>query len=183
MGLTRRGVVGTSVTGGVALLGAGLAMRPFRAAAQAVGSGGGIAGGGLIEGPDAAVQFSLFATRLPLGEDDEFIVSGKVMLADPLQEWWMESVEVTEYGPVEGEHENLRQLRGTMRVTTAEDEAEYPFVLQATDLGRPADGEDTLTLSVGAALEGTEGGEDDFGYVLSGTVSAGDIALVEIALK
>jgi hypothetical protein len=171
------------LAGGLGLIAAGLAMRPFRTAAQAVGSGGGIAGGGLIEGPDAAVQFSLFATRLPLGEDDAEIVSGKVQLADPLQQWWMESVEVTEYGPVEGEDENLRQLRGTMRVTMAESEAEYPFVLRATDGGRPGDGEDTLTLAVGAAVDDAEASADDFAYELNGTVSAGDIALVEIALE
>jgi hypothetical protein len=183
-GVTRRGAL-AAAAGGVSLTGLGLAIRAKRASAQiAVGSGGGIAGGGLIEGPDAAVQFSLFATRLPLGEgEDEFIVSGKVLLADPLQEWRMESVEVTEYGPVDGEDENLRELRGTMLVTTADGEAEYPFILRAVDVGGPADGTDTLALSVGGALEGTKGESDDFSYELSGAVSAGDIALVEIALE
>jgi hypothetical protein len=182
-GISRRGALAAAAIGGVGLTGLGLTRRPGRASAQvAVGSGGGIAGGGLIEGPDAAVHFSLFATRLPLGTDGALIVSGKVQLADPLLNWRMESTEVTEYGPVEGEDENLRELRGTMRVTTTDGEDEYPFVLCAVDAGRPADGQDTLELSVGAAVEGAEGGVDAYAFELKGTVSAGDIELVEITL-
>ena len=185
--LNRREAVAAAAVGGAALVGAGFGLTASRTLAQrAVSSGGGIAGGGFIEGPDAAVHFSLFATRLPLGEDDEVIVSGRVQLHDPLQGWRMESLAVAEYGPVEGEDENLRELSGTMLVTMSEDDegVEYPFVLRAVDVAGPGEGQDTLTLQVGGALAATpEGGEFEFSYALNGTVSAGDIELVDIALE
>jgi hypothetical protein len=184
-GMTRRGALMAAI-GGAALVGGGLGVTTRRALAQrAISSGGGIAGGGLIEGPDAAVQFSLFATRLPLGENDEVIISGRVQLADTLQGWRMESVEVAEYGPVEGEDENLRELRGTMLVKTSEDDegVEYPFILRAVDIGGPGEGLDTLTLQVGGAVPATpDGGSFEFSYGLAGAISAGDIQLVDIAL-
>jgi hypothetical protein len=188
-GMTRRAAVSAAAIGGAAIVGAGLGTRTNRALAAArqrsVTSTGGIAGGGLLEGPDASVHFSLFGTRVPLGEGDaeEMIFSGRVILVDPLQGWRMESVEVTSYGPIEGDDENARELRGTMAVTMGEATAEYPFVLRALDGGGPTEGEDTLTLAVGAAAEDAEGGATDvFSYELNGTVSAGDITLVEVAL-
>jgi hypothetical protein len=175
------------------LAGAGIGRRARGTAAQrpAISSGGGIAGGGLIEGPDASVHFSLFATRLPLGEDEALIISGRVQLADSSSGMRMESVAVDEYGPIEGDEENARLLRGTMRVTmgdagTGDADAEYGFVLRAFDGGGPGEGKDTLTLAVGLAAgtpEAGASGDDAFSYELDGTVSAGDIELVDIALE
>ena len=190
-GMNRRDAVGAATFGGAALVGAGLGLRPnrrrgFAARQRSVTSTGGIAGGGLIEGPDAAVHFSLFATRLPLGEDDAMIVSGRVQLTDPLTGIRMESVAVDEYGPIEGDDENARQLRGTMRVTMGDAEAEYAFVLRALDGGGPGEGQDTLTLAVGLAAGTPEAGtasSDVFSYEVKGTVSAGDIELIDIALE
>ena len=186
-GMNRREAVAAVAVGGAALVGGGFGLTSSRTLAQrAVSSGGGIAGGGFIEGPDAAVHFSLFATRLPLGEDDEVIISGRVQLHDPLQGWRMESVAVEAYGPVEGEDENLRELSGTMLVKLSEDDegVEYPFVLRAVDVAGPGEGQDTLTLQVGGALPATsDGGAFEFSYALNRTVSAGDIELVEVALE
>ena len=186
VGMNRREALTAAAIGGAALAGAGLGLTASRALAQrSVTSGGGIAGGGLIEGPDAAVHFSLFGTRLPLGEEEAMIFSGKVVLADPLTGLRMESVAIAEYGPSEGEDENLRELRGTMLVATSEDDegVEYPFVLRAVDAGGPGEGTDSIALQVGGAVPATpEGGAFEFAYELNGTVSAGDIALVEIAL-
>src|SRR5688500_17583551 len=100
MVITRRQAM-TAAIGGAALAGAGLGQTATRVLPQrSVTSGGGIAGGGLLQGPDAVVHFSLFATRLPLGEDEAVIVSGQVRLHDLQTELRMESVAVTEYGPI-----------------------------------------------------------------------------------
>ena len=180
----REAMTGVAISGAAAGAGLGVWFRTG-SAQRAISSTGGIAGGGLIEGPDAAVHFSLFGTRLPGGEDEEWIFSGKIRLVDPLQAWRMESVEIASYGPVDGEDPNLREFRGTMLVTLEDAEAEYPFVLRAVDGGGPTEGLDTLTLAVGAAAATPESGGDEldvFSYELNGTVSAGDITLVEFAL-
>ena len=127
---TRRRALTATAIGGAVLAGAGLGERSRRTVAQrsAISSAGGIAGGGLIEGPDASVHFSLFGNGLPLGEDEAMIFSGQVQLADPLIGLRMESVTIDEYGPIDGDDENARQLRGTMRVTMGDTDAESLFV-------------------------------------------------------
>jgi hypothetical protein len=182
MRLSRRNAV---AAGAVALAGAGVAVSSGSARAirqRAISSGGGIAGGGLVEGPDASAHFVLSGSRFSL-EDDSVELFGFLQLTDPDQNLSMTSTEISFYGQVEGEPDDTRELHGLIAVSQdGENLGEFLFVLKAVVAGSPGPDGDSLELTVGAAAPATptatEPSTDDFSYALSGDLTAGDITLL-----
>jgi hypothetical protein len=166
--LTRRGALAVSA-------GTVVALSLGRAGAQrAVGSGG-IAGGGVAKAPDGGAEFSLFASRLPIEGQAELVVFGRVQWVDPDRGLTLESMAVTEYGPVP-DQENARELRGTMRV----EGGAAPFVLRVVDGGGPTSGLDRITLTVGEAAGTPTAGTPTggFAYSMDAEIAAGDVQLL-----
>src|SRR5688572_10030176 len=180
MRLSRRNAV---TAGAVALAGVGVAAGSARAIRQrSITSGGGIAGGGLIEGPDASVHFVLSGSSFEL-EDESVELFGILQLTDPDQGLSMTSTEISFYGQVEGAPDDTRELHGLISVSQDDENlGEFPFVLKATVAGSPGPDGDSLELTVGADAAATptatEPSTDDFSYALSGDLTAGDITLL-----
>ncbi len=180
MRLSRRNAV---TAGAVALAGVGVATGSARALRQgAISSGGGIAGGGLIEGPDASVHFVLSGSRFTL-EDGAISQFGSLQILDPDQNLSMTATEISFYGQVDGEPDDTRELHGLIAVTQdGENLGEFLFVLKATVAGSPGPDGDSLELTVGADAPATptatEPSTDDFSFALSGELTAGDITLL-----
>jgi hypothetical protein len=180
MRLSRRNAV---TAGAVVLAGVGVttgSAAPLRQ--KAITSGGGIAGGGLIEGPDASVHFVLSGSRFTL-EDDGVELFGFFQLNDPDQNLSMTTTEISFYGQVDGEPDDTRELHGLIAVTQDdEDLGEFLFVLKATVAGTPGPDGDSIELTVGADASATptasEPSDDDFSYSLSGDLTAGDMTLL-----
>lgn len=182
MRLSRRNAV---AAGAAAVASVGLATGTARARMQrSVTSGGGIAGGGLIEGPDAALHFALSGSRFELDGEDEPQLFGRFQLLDPLQNLSMESGEISFYGQIEGDDDNARELHGLLAVTQDGTETGiFPFVLRAVAGGAPGPEGDSLTLSVGSQAAATPTAPtltgDDFAYELSGNLASGDLILLD----
>ena len=180
MRLSRRNAV---TAGAVALAGVGVATGSTRALRQgAISSGGGIAGGGLIEGPDASVHFVLSGSRFTL-EDGAISQFGSLQILDPDQNLSMTATEISFYGQVDGEPDDTRELHGLIAVTQdGENLGEFLFVLKATVAGSPGPDGDSLELTVGADAPATptatEPSSDDFSFALTGELTAGDITLL-----
>ena len=180
MRLSRRNAV---TAGAVALAGVGVATGSARALRQgAISSGGGIAGGGLIEGPDASVHFVLSGSRFTL-EDGAISQFGSLQILDPDQNLSMTATEISFYGQVDGEPDDTRELHGLIAVTQdGENLGEFLFVLKATVAGSPGPDGDSLELTVGADAPATptatEPSTDDFSFALTGDLTAGDITLL-----
>jgi hypothetical protein len=180
MRLSRRSAV---AAGAVALAGVGVtagSAAPLRQ--RAITSGGGLAGGGLIEGPDASVHVVVSGSRFVL-EDGGVMLFGFLQLNDPDMNLSMTSGEISFYGQVEGEPDDTRELHGLIAVTQdGEELGEFLFVLKATVAGSPGPDGDSLELIVGADAPATPTATDptgdDFSYALSGDLTAGDMTLL-----
>ncbi|MBA3415915.1 MAG: hypothetical protein H0U10_11895 [Chloroflexia bacterium] len=180
MRLSRRNAV---AAGAAAMAGIGLTAGATRAAKQrAVTSGGGIAGGGLIEGPDASFHVVLSGSRFTL-EDDDVALFGFLQLFDPAQNLSMTSGEIRFYGQPDGAPDDTRELRGLITVTESGVETgSFPFVLTAVVAGAPGPEGDSLTLAVGAAAATPDAAStDDFAFELSGNLVSGDLTLLTFA--
>lgn len=175
IGLTRRTAIAAPAVAAVAF---GFGVRLAGAQRMATGSGG-LAGGGIATGAESEIQFSLFASRLVFEDQADPTLFGKVQWEDLTQQMSLVSVEISAYGPVEGEAENLRELRGTMRVNETD---EHPFVLRAVDAGAPGSGEDTIALTVGPAALATPSAAapEEVIYSVETVVTAGDIQLLDL---
>lgn len=169
--LTRRRAL---LAGGAAVALAG-AVR-HAAAAPSIQSGGGIAGGGVIEVEGGEATFSVFGSRFEVEGQDEPLVFGNLIWADA-NGVRLESSEVTDYGPVEGE-ENARKMMGFL---TMDGKGRHPFTLELVDNGGPGEGRDRLTLTVQASDDG-DGATPAAGepvYAAEGEIAAGDLALLD----
>lgn len=175
MRLSRRGAM---AAGAAAVAGVTLTSSAALAVAQrAVSSGGGLAGGGAIQGPDADVNFVVSGSRFEL--EDETLFFGRLQLTDAAQGVSLESVEISFYGPIDGGPENARELQGLAAV---EGNGVQPFVLHV-EVGEAGAAEsNTVTLSVGAqaAATPTVGTPSpvEFAYELNGTLSSGGLVLL-----
>jgi len=160
------------------LAGLGLIAVPGARAQRPAMGGGGIAGGGVAETADGEAWFSLFGSRLLVGDDDEPIFFGRVQWVDESLGVTLESTDIVSYGPPKDDPD-ARELRGSMSVDGA---GSYHFVLRALDVGGPGDGLDTIVLTVGPeAAAGTPAAATpagDFAYAVEATVSAGDLQLL-----
>lgn len=181
MRLSRRNAV---AAGAAAMAGIGITASSTRAMRQrAVGSGGGIAGGGLIEGPDASVHVVLSGSRFIM-DDDSVQLFGFFQLLDPSQNLSLTSDEISFYGQVEGDADDVRELHGLLTVTQdGEATGAAPFVLRAVVAGTPGPEGDALTLTVGASAAATPTSttpsNEDFIYELNGSLASGDLTLLE----
>lgn len=180
MRLSRRNAV---AAGAVALAGVGVTVgsaAPLRQ--KAITSGGGIAGGGLIEGPDASVHVVLSGSRFVL-EDEGVELFGFFQLHDSNLNLSMTSTEISFYGQADGDPDDTRELHGLLAITQGgEDLGEFHFVLKATVAGTPGPDGDSLDLTVGADAPATPTTADpsgnDFSYALNGGLTAGDMTLL-----
>lgn len=185
---TRRGTVAAGIG---ALAAAGLLPVARTAAQKGTGSGG-IGGGGQVRLASGDATFTLFAEKVQLAGAPAPIFFGRILWLDP--NWQggkllLESTLINQYGPIPG-NDKGREIHGLM---TMNGKGSYPFVMQAIDNGAPASGQDTITLTVGAAATGTPTASPvaaspvaspaaSFTYTASGPVVAGDIAIIFITL-
>jgi hypothetical protein len=172
-GLTRRRAL-IAGAGAVAIATGLATSRGTRA--QAVRTGGGIAGGGEVKDKDARAQFSIFASRFESPPLTEPYFVGLFQLADEHAKTVLASTKITSYGPI-GNAATDREVRG---VTKVNDEGGHPFVVRLQDLGGPGSGKDTIAVFVGKI--GAQDATTDPMYHLAGTIDCGDIELFQIPL-
>lgn len=177
-GLSRRRVVST---GAGAALAAGLMVaRPAsRVGAQAVRTGGGIAGGGQIKDKKKRTHFSVFATRFEGKSLKEPVFVGKFQWVDAVADISIVSKTIAFYGPIEGGAENERELRGTA-ILNSIDTKEHPFTVRLADEDVPGSGNDTITVFLGEV--GAKDATVDPFYTFGGKLDIGDIELVKFEL-
>jgi hypothetical protein len=163
--------------GGTAVaLAASLAMRGVAAAQQkGIQSGGGIAGGGVIEVSDGAeATFSVFGSRFVVDGEPDPIFFGNLTWVDS-RAVTLASTEISAYGPVEGE-ENAREMTGFL---TMNGEGNHPFTLKMVDGGGPGEGKDTMTLTVQASGEAAATpATGAVAYTADATLTNGDLQLL-----
>jgi hypothetical protein len=164
-----------------------------RASAQVIRTGGGIGGGGLVKASEeqARAHFSLAASRFELESGDEFAFAGAFQWVDNSADIRIVSQTIEFYGPVEGEADNYREVRGTAKIWSLDDETWstpdtssgeiHSFLVQATDSGDgPGTGNDEIAVFIGD--EGAEDPTADPLYTLSGKIDSGDIEIFEFTL-
>lgn len=173
----RRAVIigGAAIAAGV-LVGAGRSAAAGPARQRLAVGGGGLSGGGTVAGQAGEAEFSVFASRLTLSEKEERVI-GQLRWGEG--ETTLESIEVSDYGPLEGD-KRARRLVGTLSVNG---EGSFPFILTAVDGGTPGSGLDTVTLTVGDADAATPSAAttDAFSYaVTDAPLTGGDLQLLDL---
>ena len=141
----------------------------------------GMSGGGLaqLEGSDEPrlANFGLFASSLQL-PDGTPLVLGAIQWLEAGTDLQLQSIEVTQCIP-SNDRASAAEVRGRMRVNG---EGDYPFVVWATDGGRPGSALDRIEIQVNtpAAREGaqTEPSDATFQYEAAGNLVAGDFQWV-----
>ena len=137
----------------------------------------GMSGGGLaqLEGSELPrlANFGLFASamQLPAGTT---LVLGAIQWIEAGTDLELQSIEVTQCQPA-ADRSDTAEVRGRMRVNG---EGDYPFVIRATDAGRPGSALDRIEVAVNtsAARAGavSEASDDEFVYEAVGNLIAGD---------
>jgi hypothetical protein len=142
----------------------------------------GMVGGGLARFEQGEASFSLFASRLIFSGDDPEVIVGSIIWVDKGANITLRSTGITAYvvpevQPVPGV---LRRIIGTMSVN---DEGEYPFELEITDVDLPGSGKDLVVLNVGdgarTSENATPASDLGFTYMANGMVSRGDIQEID----
>jgi hypothetical protein len=173
--MDRRMAIGGALVGAIGLA---VPSRQSRVLTQR-----GMVGGGLVQFEQGEASFSLFVSRLIFSEDEAEVVVGSVIWVDDTEGLTLRSTAITEYNVPEVQPEQgvLRQLLGTMSV---DEEGEYPFELEVTDVDLPGSGTDTVVLKVGNGARPSEtatpASELGFRYLANGLVATGDIQLIGI---
>jgi hypothetical protein len=145
----------------------------------------GMVGGGLVQFEQGEANFSLVVSRLIFSGDDAEVVVGSVIWVDETVGLTLRSTAITEYNVPEVQPEQgvLRQLLGTMSV---DEEGEYPFELEVTDVDQPGSGQDTVVLKVGdgarTSQNATPVSDVGFSYMASGLVATGDIQELDVEM-
>jgi hypothetical protein len=177
------GLIDRRMAIGGALVGAaGLAMpnRQSRIVNQR-----GMVGGGLARFESGEASFSFFVSRLIFPGNDPEVVVGSIIWVDKGAKLTLRSTAITAYivpevQPVPGV---LRRIIGTMSVN---DEGEYPFELEVTDVDLPGSGNDLVVLNVGDGARTSENATPvsdlRFTYVANGMVSRGDIQELDVEM-
>lgn len=145
---------------------------------HAVQGSGGAAGGGVVTVDSGDAQFLFLGTRLIFEDSDEPEIFGQFQ--------WLgtdgtriESIEITSYGPIEGEPEEDRELKG---IATMNGEGRFAFTVCILDGGKLGEGLDTLSLTVGPEETGTPAATPAPVFTAEGIVTAGDIQLVSFVV-
>jgi hypothetical protein len=171
----RRMAIGGALIGGVGLA---LPSRQSRIVTQR-----GMVGGGLVQFDQGEANFSLFVSRLIFSGDDAEVVVGSLIWVDDAEGRTLRSTAITEYNVPEAQPEQgvLRQIRGTMSV---DEEGEYPFELEVTDVDLPGSAQDLVVLKVGDGARASENATPisgaGFSYMASGMVATGDIQELDV---
>jgi hypothetical protein len=174
----RRMAIGGALVGAVGLA---LPSRQSRIVTQR-----GMVGGGLVQFEQGEANFSLFVSRLIFSGDDAEVVVGSVIWVDDTEGRTLRSTAITEYivPEVQPEQGVLRQIRGTMSV---DEEGEYPFELDVTDVDLPGSARDTVVLKVGdgarTSANATPVSDIGFSYMASGMVATGDIQELDVDMN
>src|SRR5215208_7007200 len=141
----------------------------------------GMSGGGLaqLEGSEEPrlANFGLFASSVQLPEGTPLVL-GAIQWLEAGTDLQLQSIEVTQCIP-SNDRASAAEVRGRLQVNG---EGDYPFVIWATDAGRPGSALDRIEIEVNtpAAREGAEGqpSDDAFNYQASGNLVAGDFQWV-----
>lgn len=173
--LARRGVLAAAI-GGLALAVPGLRDVSARLILQR-----GMSGGGLVqlEGSEEPrlANFGLFASSVQLPEGTTLVL-GAIQWLEAGTDLQLQSIEVTQCIP-SNDRASAAEIRGRMQVNG---EGDYPFVIWATDGGRPGSALDRIEIEVNtpAAREGAQGqsSDDSFVYEAAGNLIAGDFQWV-----
>ncbi len=173
--LARRGVLAAGI-GALALA----VPRPPDVSARVILQRG-MSGGGLaqLEGTEEPrlANFGIFASSVQLPEGTTLVL-GAIQWSEAGTDLQMQSLEVTQCIP-SSDRASAAEVRGRMQVNGAGD---YPFVIWATDGGRPGSALDRIEIEVNtpAALDGaqTPPSDDTFVYEAAGNLVAGDVQWV-----
>src|ERR687894_71177 len=141
----------------------------------------GMSGGGLaqLEGSDEPrlANFGLFASSMQLPEGTPLVL-GAIQWLEAGTDLQLQSIEVTQCIP-SNDRASAAEVRGRMQVNG---EGDYPFVIWATDGGRPGSALDRIEIEVNTApaREGAEmpPSDDAFVYEAAGNLVAGDFQWV-----
>jgi hypothetical protein len=141
----------------------------------------GMSGGGLaqLEGSEEPrlANFGLFASSVQLPEGTPLVL-GAIQWLEAGTDLQLQSIEVTQCIP-SNDRASAAEVRGRMQVNG---EGDYPFVIWATDGGRPGSALDRIEIQVNtpAAREGAAGdsSDDTFLYEAAGNLVAGDFQWV-----
>ena len=141
----------------------------------------GMSGGGLaqLEGSEEPrlANFGLFASSVQLPEGTTLVL-GAIQWSEAGTDLQMESIDVTQCIP-SSDRASTAEVRGRMQVNG---EGDYPFVIWATDGGRPGSALDRIEIQVNtpAALDGaqTRASDNTFVYAAAGNIVAGDFQWV-----
>jgi hypothetical protein len=141
----------------------------------------GMSGGGLaqLEGSEEPrlANFGLFASSVQLPEGTPLVL-GAIQWLEAGTDLQLQSIEVTQCIP-SNDRASAAEVRGRMQVNG---EGDYPFVVWATDGGRPGSALDRIEIQVNtpAAREWAPGepSDDTFLYEAAGNLVAGDFQWV-----
>ena len=173
--LARRGVLAAGI-GALALA----VPKPRDVAARVILQRG-MSGGGLaqLEGSEEPrlANFGLFASSVQLPEGTTLVL-GAIQWSEAGTDLQMQSIDVTQCIP-SNDRASAAEVRGRMQVNG---EGDYPFVIWATDGGRPGSALDRIEIQVNTptALEGarTPASDNTFVYEAVGNLVAGDVQWV-----
>jgi hypothetical protein len=141
----------------------------------------GMSGGGLaqLEGSEEPrlANFGLFASSMQLPEGTALVL-GAMQWLEAGTDLQLQSIEITQCIPSD-DRASAAEVRGRLQVNG---EGDYPFVLWATDGGRPGSALDRIEIQVNTptAREGATGepSDDTFLYEAAGNLVAGDVQWV-----
>jgi hypothetical protein len=173
--LARRSVL----TAGIAALAFTVTRSPDVAARRILQRG--MSGGGLaqLEGSEEPrlANFGLFASSVQLPEGTSLVL-GAIQWLEAGTDLQLQSIEVTQCIPSD-DRASAAEVRGRLQVNG---EGDYPFVVWATDGGRPGSALDRIEIQVNTptAREGAQGepSDDTFLYEAAGNLVAGDFQWV-----
>lgn len=141
----------------------------------------GMSGGGLAQLEGTAeprlANFGLFASSMQLPEGTSLVL-GAMQWLEAGTDLQLQSIEVTQCIP-SNDRASAAEVRGRLQVNG---EGDYPFVVWATDGGRPGSALDRIEIQVNTptAREGAQGEptDDTFIYEAAGNLVAGDFQWV-----
>lgn len=141
----------------------------------------GMSGGGLaqLEGSEEPrlANFGLFASAMQFPEGTSLVL-GAMQWLEAGTDLQLQSIEITQCIP-SNDRASAAEVRGRLQVNG---EGDYPFVIWATDGGRPGSALDRIEIEVNTpvAREGAQGdsSDDTFTYEAAGNLVAGDFQWV-----
>jgi hypothetical protein len=150
-----------------------------KTALASIRSGGGVAGGGLVDFGASKAQFSVFASTFEDEETGDIFRTGSVIWADEAG-FTLTSPQILTYGP-DPEDKQSRILTGYF--ARSDNDNTHAFRMRLTEAGGPGDGKDLVELLVGGAVEQnaefTDLSELDAMINVKSEISVGDIQLIE----